>query len=44
MSNPNGLLKQKLCHYLNHGCTLNDIVYLLILLDEGRTLNDLYWS
>ena len=26
MSNPNGLLSQKLCHYLNPGCTLNDIL------------------
>ena len=23
MSNPNGLLSRKLCHYLNQGCTLN---------------------
>jgi len=26
MSNPNGLLSQKLCHYLNQGRTLNDIL------------------
>jgi len=26
MSNPNGLLSQKLCHYLNQGSTLNDIL------------------
>jgi len=25
MSNPNGLLSQKLSHYLNKGRTLNDI-------------------
>jgi len=24
MSNPNGLLSQKACHYLNQGCTLNN--------------------
>jgi len=24
MSNPNGLLSHKLCHYLNQGRTLND--------------------
>jgi len=27
MSNPNGLLSQKLCHCLNQGRTLNDIAY-----------------
>jgi len=26
MSNPNGLLGQKVCHYLNKGRTLNDIL------------------
>jgi len=26
MSKPNGLLSQKLCHYLNQGRTLNDIL------------------
>jgi len=26
MSNPNGLLSQKLCHYLNQGRTLSDIL------------------
>jgi len=26
MSNPNGLLSQKFCHYLNKGNTLNDIL------------------
>jgi len=26
MFNPNGLLSQKLCHYLNQGRTLNDIL------------------
>jgi len=26
MSNPNGLLGQNLCHYLNEGRTLNDIL------------------
>jgi len=26
MSNPNGLLSQKLRHYLNQGRTLNDIL------------------
>jgi len=26
MSNPNGLLSQKVCHYLNQGRTLNDIL------------------
>ena len=26
MPNPNGLLSQKLCHYLNQGCTLKDIL------------------
>jgi len=31
MSIPNGLLSQKLCHYLNQGRTLNNI-------NEGRTL------
>jgi len=36
MSNPNGLLSQKLCHYLDQGRTLNDI-----LLRAARTLNDL---
>jgi len=35
MFNPNGLLSQKLCHYLNQGRTLNNI------LNEGRTLNGL---
>jgi len=25
MSNPNGLLTKKLCHYLNQDCTFNDI-------------------
>jgi len=25
MSDPNGLLSQKLCHYLNQGRTLDDI-------------------
>jgi len=28
MSNQNGLLSQKLCHYLNQGRTLNDILTL----------------
>jgi len=37
MSNPNGLLSQKLCHYLNQGRTLNNI-------NEGPTLNCLLWS
>jgi len=27
MSNPNGLLRQKVCHYLNLGRTLNNIAY-----------------
>jgi len=26
LSNPNGLLSQKLCHYLDQGSTLNDIL------------------
>jgi len=26
MSNQNGLLSKKLCHYLNQGSTLNDIL------------------
>jgi len=26
MSNPNGLLSQKFCHYLDQGRTLNDIL------------------
>jgi len=26
MSNPNGLLSQRLCHYLDQGHTLNDIL------------------
>jgi len=26
MSDPNGLLSQKLCHYLDQGRTLNDIL------------------
>jgi len=26
MSNPNGLLSQKLCHYHNQGCILNDVL------------------
>jgi len=26
MSNPNGLLGQKVCDYLDQGCTLNDIL------------------
>jgi len=26
MSNPNGSLSQKLCHYLDQGRTLNDIL------------------
>jgi len=26
MSNPNGLLSQKLCHYFNQGGTLNDVI------------------
>jgi len=26
MSNPNGLLSQKLCHYLDQGRTLNDML------------------
>ena len=26
MSNPNGLLGQKSCHYLNQGCTFYDIL------------------
>jgi len=26
MSNPNGLLSQKLCHYLNQGRTLNNML------------------
>jgi len=26
MSNPNGLLSQKVCHYLDQGRTLNDIL------------------
>jgi len=34
MSNPNGLLSQKLCHCVDQGRTWNDI-------NEGRTLNDL---
>jgi len=33
MSNPNGLLSQKVCHYLNQGRALNVV--------EGRTLNGL---
>jgi len=35
MSNPNGLVSQKLCHYLNQGRTLNGI------LPKGRTVNGL---
>jgi len=27
MSNPNGLLSQKLCHYLNQGRKLNGLPY-----------------
>jgi len=34
MSNPYGLLSQKLCRLFNQGRTLNDI-------NEGRTLNSL---
>jgi len=34
MSNPNGLLSQKVCHYHDQGRTSNDII-------EGRTLNGL---
>jgi len=34
MSNPNGLLSQKVCHYLDQGGTLNSIV-------EGCTWNGL---
>jgi len=30
MSNPNGLLSQKLCHYLNQGSTLNDILMMAV--------------
>jgi len=26
MSNPNGLLSLNVCHYLNQGCTLNNIL------------------
>jgi len=37
ISNPNGLLSQKLCHYLDRGHTLNDII-------EGCTLINLLWS
>jgi len=38
MSNPNGLLSQKLCHYLNQGRTLNDI---LIMAAQGIAYFDL---
>jgi len=38
MSNPKGLLGQKLCHYLNQGRTLNNIY------QWGRKLNGLLWS
>jgi len=37
MFNPNGLLRQKLCHYLNQGHVEKHI-------NEGRTLNGLLWS
>jgi len=29
MSNPNGLLSQKLCHYLNQGRTLYDMLMMV---------------
>jgi len=38
MSDPNGLLGQKLCHYLQQGRTLNGIINII---NEGRTLNGL---
>jgi len=37
MSKPNGLLSQTLCHCLNQGRTLDDIVT-----PDDRTLNDLF--
>jgi len=37
MSNPNGLLSPKLCHYLNKGRALNDIV-------RRAAQNGLLWS
>ena len=37
MSNQNGLLGQKVCHYLNHGRTLNDIL-------RRAGLNGQLWS
>jgi len=39
MSNPNDLLSQKLCDYLNQSCTLN-----VIHVNEGHTLSNLIWS
>jgi len=40
MSSPNGLLSQKLCHYLNRACTLNDIlmsaVHWMTYLDRSK--------
>jgi len=36
MSNRNGLLSQKLCHYLDQGRTLHDILFI-----DGRTWNGL---
>jgi len=38
MSNPNGLLSQKLCHYLNQG------QHTELYINEGRTLNGLLRS
>jgi len=37
MSNPNGLLSQEVCDYLDQGRALNNII-------EGRTWNGLLWS
>jgi len=38
MTKANGLLNQKLRHYLNQGRTLNDII------NEGRTWNGYYFD
>jgi len=48
MSNPNGLLSQKLCHYLNQGRTLNGILlraaqWLNLILEQTKFSKLMYW-
>jgi len=44
MSNPNGLLGQKLCHHLNQGRTLNEILMRAANLLSYFDLGKLNWA